>query len=341
MNQINFLCKNIWEVEWSGILFYSTQGEFGTEEFKINVEYIYPMNKGNATYTEFETNEDYIEFLMDNPQYLQYNKGLIHSHNNMSVFFSGTDNSEINDNSEFHNYYVSLIVNNKKDMCAKVAFRGKNQEEVQRTISFKGTNGKAQTMVTKLKVEKEVIFHYVCAITTEQEVLIDDIFSKRVNLIIENAFKKEQEKLKITTYPDKFKTGVQSNLVDFWEKNNVKETTSKSFTSEFTASLLALDRLNAKPLEQILRDLRKKFGSKPTEKNEVEVDIYTKMIAENYNDYYNDFYDDKTQEYIYDTLEEVCELLEEYSVGNWVADAIYSELITMLETIEENGTTIN
>lgn len=41
----------------------------------------------------------------------------------MDVFFSGTDMTEILDNSAFHNYYVSLIVNNVNNMTAKVAYR--------------------------------------------------------------------------------------------------------------------------------------------------------------------------------------------------------------------------
>ena len=78
LNQSRFLCRNISEVEWSGILFFSTTGEFGKDDFEITTEYIFPMNKGTKTYTEFETTPDYIDFIMNNPQALQWQRGLVH-----------------------------------------------------------------------------------------------------------------------------------------------------------------------------------------------------------------------------------------------------------------------
>lgn len=76
--QIKYLCSRIWEVEWSGILFYSTKGEFGTKEFEATAEHILLMNKGSQAYTEFETDESLVQFLMTNPDYFAMNQGLVH-----------------------------------------------------------------------------------------------------------------------------------------------------------------------------------------------------------------------------------------------------------------------
>lgn len=58
---------------------------------------------------------------------------LIHSHHNMTCFFSGTDMSELHDNAPNHNYYLSLIVNYKEDTgnnwCAKVAYVTEEKKE--------------------------------------------------------------------------------------------------------------------------------------------------------------------------------------------------------------------
>ena len=197
INQVRYLCQKIWEVEWSGVLFYSTNGEFGDEGFEITLEHIFPMNKGSQTYTEFETNEDYIEFLMDNPEFLTYKRGLIHSHNNMSVFFSGTDNSEIMDNSEFYNYYLSIIVNNKENVCGKIAFRGKTNETTVRNITFRGNNGEEKSQILEEKQEKEVVFIHNCTILKETATLVDGSYSKRVDEIIQQAAKKEAERATI------------------------------------------------------------------------------------------------------------------------------------------------
>ena len=45
------------------------------------------------------------------------------------VFFSGTDWSELEDNASNHNYYLSLIVNNFMDFCAKVCFIAEAKNE--------------------------------------------------------------------------------------------------------------------------------------------------------------------------------------------------------------------
>ena len=52
---------------------------------------------------------------------LEMQVGLIHTHHTMSAFFSGTDDSELHDNVAKHNYYLSLIVSQTSEYCAKVA----------------------------------------------------------------------------------------------------------------------------------------------------------------------------------------------------------------------------
>jgi len=48
--------------------------------------------------------------------------GIIHSHVNMGVFFSGTDSSTLDAYAKLSNFCISLIVNNKGEMVAKVAY---------------------------------------------------------------------------------------------------------------------------------------------------------------------------------------------------------------------------
>lgn len=330
LNQVKFLCQKIWEVEWSGILFYDIEGEFGSKDFKITLQHIFPMNKGTQTYTEFETDGDYIEFLMDNPQFLQSQRALIHSHNNMSVFFSDTDMSEIKDNSEFYNYYLSLIVNNKEDMCAKIAFRGKNKEEIKRNISFKGTNGVLQTKTISTEVEKDVIFLYNCQIIKPTEVLVDEEYSKRVVKVIEKA-KKLEEESKIKSYKSLYpqqKSLFEEETIDY-NKAYGKLYNVHSDVEEFTASLLSLDALNTDSVEDVLKSLKKKFGNKLSEKNETEIEIFVKTICENFNRMYHTYFDDTEELVLTDTLEQICDVLETFATGNWVADEIYAGLIVL------------
>lgn len=90
---------------------------------QIKCEDFFPMDIGTSGFTGYETDAAVIQHMMDRQEELM--KGLklghIHSHHNMNVYFSGTDQSELHDNAPNHNYYLSLIVNNKLETCAKLA----------------------------------------------------------------------------------------------------------------------------------------------------------------------------------------------------------------------------
>lgn len=166
-NQISFLCSEVNDDEWSGTLFYSVEGDLGEDNFKIKAEELFLQDIGNATYTEYDPgNPDFIRFLMDNPDYMNMKQGHIHSHNKMSVFFSGTDSDELVDNSAFHNFYVSLIVNNKNEMCAKIAFRATETREVKSVVSFKGADGSAKSKEVNSTNEEVGVYAYTCDVET-------------------------------------------------------------------------------------------------------------------------------------------------------------------------------
>jgi hypothetical protein len=82
----------------------------------------------------------------------------------MGVFFSGTDDSELIDNCPFHNFYFSLIVNNKNEMCAKVAFLAKSKTDTKTAITFKDENGNDKTVEYDSSEEKECVYTYNCEI---------------------------------------------------------------------------------------------------------------------------------------------------------------------------------
>lgn len=334
---MKFLCKNIWEVEWSGVLFYSNKGDFGTPKFEITLEHILPMNKGSQAYTEFETDETLVNFLMDNPENLTHQKGLVHSHNSMNVFFSGTDMDEIKENSEFYNYYLSVIVNNKEEITAKIAFRGKNKEVIKREVSFKGTNGTPKTLTLNSTVEKDVVFIYNCDILRESEELVDDNYKKSVNFIIEKADLIEKQRREALAKKPNFQSNKdQYNIwVDNYQPAKTVESNHDKVTEGFLSTVIACDPLNTDGVEINLQALRKKFGVNLNESNEAEVELYLGMIVENFNNLYHSFYEDKNEDCYMDTLEEVCEILEQYEGGNWIASELYAALITMYEELEQ------
>src|SRR5690606_24878523 len=90
---------------------------------------------------------------------------LIHSHNNMKVFFSVTDMAELDDNSPSHNFYLSLIVNNVMDFMAKISFIA--TAEIKGEVDYvaldeDGNEYKIESTV--LRAKKEKLFIYDCSI---------------------------------------------------------------------------------------------------------------------------------------------------------------------------------
>jgi len=123
ISKIWFLCHKINTVEWSGIVFCKTEGHpINPETFSIRAIDILPMHKGEPTYTEFEVDERIIDAYDNNPELEDCKMGIIHSHVNMGVFFSGTDSSTLNEYAKLSNFCISLIVNNKGEMVAKAAY---------------------------------------------------------------------------------------------------------------------------------------------------------------------------------------------------------------------------
>jgi hypothetical protein len=183
LKEIKYLNHKISNVEWSGILFYSTIGEItDIENFSITLESIYPMDKGSSGYTEFETSEDFIGYRMDNPETLQWKIGLIHSHNTMKAFFSGTDMDEINVTARYHNMYLSIVVNNMLDIVGKLAFVANTSDPL--TYTYRGINGKKETI--KIKNEQKALFVYDCKLELEN-IIVDDKFKDLVDNIIKKS----------------------------------------------------------------------------------------------------------------------------------------------------------
>lgn len=105
--------------EWSGTLFYNTTGSLETKDLVINVVDFYVSDIGTGTYTVYDFNEEVVAYMVENELIGCY-CGLIHSHQQMSAFFSGTDTSTLNKEGASMPHFVSLIVNNAGQYVAKI-----------------------------------------------------------------------------------------------------------------------------------------------------------------------------------------------------------------------------
>lgn len=200
--KIKYLCQIIPRVEWSGILLYDVLGSISdVKNFKIILKDIIPMDKGNATYTEFNFNEKkrdqsgymdrHIDYCDEVEEAMSWKLGIIHSHNTMGVFFSGTDISELIENAPKHNFYLSFIVNNKMDFMAKVVILGDTSSKI--TSEYIGLNEFGEEFVINVaesEYKNKRIFSYDCDIHVEgnKNSPIDiPIFEKTLFEIIEDS----------------------------------------------------------------------------------------------------------------------------------------------------------
>lgn len=118
--RIEELCRLINKEEWSGVLFTSHTGSFEGNNLEILCEDILLMDIGNAVHTEFEFNDPIVATYQLENDLLHCDANLCHSHVNMEVFFSGTDTNTLMKAGEKINHFVSLIVNNRGEMTAKI-----------------------------------------------------------------------------------------------------------------------------------------------------------------------------------------------------------------------------
>ena len=175
-DQIKHLCSTIRTIEWSGPLFYSMEGSIeDPKNLVITLEDILPLDIGTSGYTEYRMGPAVSKFMRENEIFEKgFKMGHIHSHHNMGVFFSGTDQSEIEDNSENHNFYLSIIVNNKGDIIGKVGITAEcEMDNLEEEIGFKAINeeGDEYLIESVIKKSSKKYFEYKCKITNVQEEL--------------------------------------------------------------------------------------------------------------------------------------------------------------------------
>jgi hypothetical protein len=163
---------------------------------EINIIDFTLLDIGSAAYTEFEIAPEIIMPIYDkNPEYITMKYGCIHSHNNMGVFFSGTDTSTLLEQAFIHNFFVSVIVNNKFDKIAKISYQGKRTLKGKITETFFNRIGKIllpYTKVTEENTEEDVVYTIDCNVNYETENPQDEELIGQIDLLE----KREEEKKK-------------------------------------------------------------------------------------------------------------------------------------------------
>jgi len=124
LKDIDFMHREYKSLEWSGVIFYSVEGDLSKpEELSFLVQGFYLMDLGTSGFTKFDFNTNMPDIYMENPEVLEngWTMGLMHSHHNMDTFFSGEDSRVLHVNADFFPQFLSLIVNCAGSYKAKVS----------------------------------------------------------------------------------------------------------------------------------------------------------------------------------------------------------------------------
>lgn len=201
-NKIRYLCNKISQVEWSGTLFYTYSGSFEEGTLEIRCVDIFPMDIGSQTYTEFDMSPDVVAYMTDHPELLNCQMGLIHSHNNMATFFSGTDTATLREEGNDRNHFVSLIVNNAGTYTAAITRKITEKKVISSTFIYRTFDDIEKTGTRTVEVEEEAIVYNMLNIVKEGEVTEPFLeINERLEVIKKNKTKVAAERAPFSTIP--------------------------------------------------------------------------------------------------------------------------------------------
>lgn len=106
--------------EWSGVIFYTRYRCEEGGNLKIMIRDFYLLNKGTSVATEFTFTKKFFKYIEKN-DLLGVSQGTLHSHNEMAAFFSSVDKEDIITQMQARHEYLSVVINNKLELVAKLA----------------------------------------------------------------------------------------------------------------------------------------------------------------------------------------------------------------------------
>lgn len=203
--KIRHLCRCCPTVEWSGKLFYTTEGSIEEKNLMVTCKDLYVMDIGTGGYTEFDETPDFFGYMVEK-DLMDCNIGLIHSHNNMATFFSGTDLSTLKEEGNDNNHFVSLIVNNAGSYTAAVTRKMDILLDVKATKSYR-TFDNSEVAIDGEEVWQQKtarIEYFMLDVDKEEVPSVYNELDARLNEI--RKAKAEAKAKKVSTYEPKPKS---------------------------------------------------------------------------------------------------------------------------------------
>ena len=142
------------------------------------------MDIGSAAYTEYDENGDVIAYMVEK-DLLDKQRGLIHSHNKMKAFFSGTDVNTLREEAEDYNHFVSLVVNNFRQYVGIITTVVETTTEVKESFKYKTFEEEEKSgEYSDIKETKEMVYSYLNIILGDVEIQQNELLN-RIKEIVE------------------------------------------------------------------------------------------------------------------------------------------------------------
>ena len=121
--------------EWSGTLFYDVSGSFENNDIEFTIKDFHVLDIGTSGFTKYKVTPEICNYMMEK-DLLDCKTGLIHSHDTMNAFFSGTDSETLKTEGLDSCHYLSLVVCNSGPYVARVTRHIKEAFEGMKTTKY-------------------------------------------------------------------------------------------------------------------------------------------------------------------------------------------------------------
>lgn len=308
-DKIDIHCLEVPNLEWSGTLFYTYTGSYTAGDLVVTLVDFYLQDIGKPGFTEFQQTPDVVTYMLDK-QYFDCSRGLIHSHNTMHTFFSGTDTATLQSEGEEMDYFLSVVVNNAGVYTAAITAKVTVETKTTYKILYKD----AQKTVEKAVSEPKDCLEYTMfdieivngrvPVIDEMRTRIKEIAEYKkaqtsiCNYQREIDFKESKDlpfsnriKLDDTTYIPKYYTEKTTTVTETVGSFDVEEYSKKlnnkaidRLSKELLmccASLPNYEKLKHADIVKAMPTLFEKFS-------DTEYDYFMQSVAENLLDNYTD-----------------------------------------------------
>lgn len=155
-NKYTYLLNRFKDLEWSGPAWYKVKTDEDGFPTEWRIVHFHPLDLGSHASTEWEA-KDLAKILKETyttmPSLKKAYMGLIHSHNTMGAFLSGTDTSTIQDMAPDEGFYGSLVVASAGKALHAFGFGYKDQYKCAHSIEVDEEN--IEINIPELKPEND------------------------------------------------------------------------------------------------------------------------------------------------------------------------------------------